>query len=290
MPPTAPPPALPLRGRECIPLLFLALAACAKPTTTNPTFTEAELKQEQIAQANAVAHAPHYFNDKKNYGYKQIDALDTRLGPIAQRIQHAAIELCNALRPADPADQDNNCIYTVSFDPHIHELNAYANGHAVVIAPAMVDFLKDDNQLAFVLSHEMGHNVMRHIDKQEHNANYGMALGMIGDVVAGMNRVNSKGAFTKLGGQQAALSYSPEFEAEADYVGLYIMARAGYKIEGAPNVWRMMSQVYPDGIYVSSSHPNNAARTIAMERTVVEIRIKQRQGLPLIPNIRPQET
>jgi predicted Zn-dependent protease len=260
----------------------LTLVACATPTTDNPTYTTAELQQEQAAQAKAGSHAPIYFNAKKNYGYKQIEALDDRMKPIAERVQRAAGELCDEL----PKKPDDTCIFSITLNSREHALNAHTDGHTVVINPAMVDFITNDNQLAFVLSHEMGHNVMRHIDKQEHNANYGIALGMVGDVFAGMNRVNSKGAFTKLGGQQAALSYSPQFEAEADYVGLYIMARAGHKIEAAPDVWRIMSQAQPDSIYVTHTHPNNPARTIAMEKTVAEIRTKQRSGLPLIPNIR----
>ncbi len=265
---------------------LLALVACATPTTNQPHYSDAELKAEQAAQAAAATKAPIYFNDKKNYGYKQIEALDQRLGPIAERIQRAAGALCDEL----PQPPDSNCIFTISMNSHEHALNAHTDGKAVVINPAMVDFIQNDNQLAFVLAHEMGHNVMRHIDKQEHNANYGLAAGMLADIAAGASGVNSKGSFTRLGGNQALLRYSPQFEAEADYVGLYILARAGYKIEDAPDLWRIISQAQPDSIYVTRTHPNNPARTIAMEKTVREIRAKQQQGLPLVPNIVPQES
>jgi predicted Zn-dependent protease len=148
-----------------------------------------------------------------------------------------------------------------------------------------VDFLKSDDQLAFILSHEMGHNVMRHIDKQKDNAQWGAVFGSIGDVAAGMARVNSKGKFSKTGMGAGVLGYSEKFEAEADYVGLYIMARAGYNIDAAPDVWRIMSQAEPNSIYVHLTHPNNPARTIAMTKTVAEIHAKQRAHQPLIPNI-----
>ena len=48
---------------------------------------------------------------------------------------------------------------------------------------------------------------------------------------------NTKGAFTKTAAKRAQNAYSPEFEAEADYVGLYILARAGYNIDRAPDAW-----------------------------------------------------
>lgn len=263
----------------------LALVACAAPTTDKPAYTQDELRAEQDAQSKAVKEAPLYFDDKKNYGYKQIDALDVRMKPVAERVQRAASQMCEDLRHGQPQDDEDNCIFTINMDPHKHALNAYANGRTAVIYPAMVDFLKSNDQLAFVLSHEMAHNVMHHIDKQKQNANYGIAFGMLGDIAAGMERVNSKGAFSKTGAKSAGGAFSPEFEAEADYVGLYIMARAGYNIDKAPDVWRIMSQAQPDAIYVTSTHPNNPARTIAMTKTVAEIHAKQRAHQPLIPNI-----
>lgn len=271
-----------MRKLWCISLALIA--ACAKPTTSTPSYSEAEWQREQAAQARAATAAPIYFNDKKNYGYKQIEALDQRLGPIAERIQRATGALCTDLKL-----QTRDCIFTVSMDSHKHALNAHADGHMVVIYPAMVDFVKNDNQLAFILAHEMAHNLMRHIDKQEHNANIGIALGVLADVAAGTRNINTKGSFGQIGGEQAMLQYSPEFESEADYVGLYILARAGFKIEDAPDVWRIMSQAQPDSIYVARTHPNNPARTIAMEKTVLEIRIKQHEHAPLIPNTIPQE-
>ena len=265
-----------------------ALAACSTPSTDHPSYTTDELRAEQDAQSRAAKEAPLYFNDKKTYGYKQIDALDERMRPVAERVRIAASKLCEDMRNGAEETDEDNCIFTINMDPHKHALNAYANGKMAVIYPAMVDFLKSNDQLAFVLSHEMAHNVMHHIDKQKSNANYGLAIGMLGDIAAGMERVNSKGAFSKTGANAATRTYSPEFEAEADYVGLYIMARAGYNIDKAPDVWRIMSQTQPDAIYVTTTHPNNPARTIAMTKTVAEIHAKQRAHQPLIPNIQKE--
>jgi hypothetical protein len=72
-------------------------------------------------------------------------------------------------------------------------------------------------------------------------------------------------------------------------VGLYILARAGYAIEQAPDFWRILSQAQPDSAYLAQSHPSNPARTIAMSKTVAEIRAKQRTHQPLLPNIHTPE-
>ncbi|MES2985097.1 MAG: M48 family metallopeptidase [Pseudomonadota bacterium] len=264
-----------------IPLLLLTLAACATPTTRPPGFADAEWKAEQAAQAAAASKAPIAFNAKKNYGHKQVAALSGRLNPIARRIEKASASLCRDVTVAG-----TNCAFEVLLDPTKHDLNAHADGQNVIIYPAMVDFVRNDSQLGFVIAHEFAHNMMEHIDAQKQNTTIGLLLGAVADVAAGAGGINTQGAFGELGSSQGTLSYSSDFEAEADYVGLYILARAGFRIEEAPDLWRMMSQAEPDAIYIARSHPTNPARTLAMTKTVAEIRAKQRARQPLIPNIR----
>jgi predicted Zn-dependent protease len=267
-----------------IALSMLSLAACVAPTTDSPEVTREEFAQEALAQENAAKQAPINFNDKKNYGHLQVEALAGRLTPIAARVSKAAGSLCRDL--GRPADQ---CHFKVILDPSEHGLNAHADGQDVVIYPAMVDFTKNDNHLAFVIAHEFAHNIMRHVQAQQSNVTVGTLFGAVADVAAGAAGANTQGMFSKVGSSQGMLRYSSSFEAEADYVGLYILARAGFAIEQAPDFWRIMSQAEPDSIYIAQSHPTNPARTIAMGKTVAEIRAKQRANLPLIPNIRTPE-
>ena len=258
----------------------LTLAACVAPTTERPNVTDTEWQQEMAAQERAAKQAPIHFNAKKNYGKNQVEALALRLAPIASRVERAAGGLCTDLHHGT-----GDCSFKVALDPHEHGLNAHADGQNVVIYPAMVDFARNDNQLAFVIAHEFAHNIMGHVAATQQNVTVGALLGTALDIAAGSRGYNTKGAFGKFGGQEALLHYSPSFEAEADYVGLYILARAGFMIEQAPDFWRMMSQAEPDAIYISQTHPNNPSRTIAMTKTVAEIRAKQRAHQPLLPNI-----
>lgn len=263
---------------------MLALTACVAPTTQNPDVTRAEMATEQQAQARAAKMAPINFNAKKNYGKNQVEALALRLGPIAARVSRASGSMCRDLHGSS-----RDCSFTVILNPHEHGLNAHADGQNVVIYPAMIDFARNDNHLAFVIAHEFAHNIMGHVSAQRQNVSLGTLLGTVADVAAGAGGMNTQGVFGQVGSQQGMLHYSSAFEAEADYVGLYILARAGFRIEEAPDFWRMMSLAEPDAVYISSSHPNNPARTIAMTKTVGEIRAKQRARQPLIPNIRPND-
>jgi predicted Zn-dependent protease len=146
----------------------------------------------------------------------------------------------------------------------------------------MVNFVKDDNELALVIAHEMAHNTMKHIDARQQNA----AIGVLADlavVLLSRGQVNNTG-FGRIG----AGAFSQEFEAEADYVGLYIMANAGLPIADAPKFWRRMAAANPANIKTnhSASHPSTSYRMVALEETVKEINAKIEKGEALVPNMK----
>jgi hypothetical protein len=162
------------------------------------------------------------------------------------------------------------------------QINAWADGEHVIITRGLMRYTKDDTQLALVVAHELAHNVMGHIKAKKRNA----ALGSIFDLLAAVAfRVNTGGTFRNIG----ALSYSKAFEAEADYVGLYLVARAGYDINEAPNFWRLMAAADPRSIGYSKTHPSSPERFIAMEKTVQEIRGKIATGMPLRPEMKKKK-
>lgn len=174
----------------------------------------------------------------------------------------------------------NICGYPVVVGPG-DEVNAYADGTKVVIAKGMLRFIENDHELALVVAHELAHNTMAHMKAK--TANYW--LGTVFDILAAAYGVNTQGAF----GSMAASMYSQDFEAEADYVGLYMMARAGIPIEDCAKFWRRLAAEHPGSIRssMSASHPAAPERFVAMEKTVEEIKRKQAAGLPLEPERKP---
>ena len=159
-------------------------------------------------------------------------------------------------------------------------VNARATGNKIIINRGLLRFAETDNELAIVISHEIAHNVMKHI--RAVLANY--TLGTLVDVVA-----NSLGIITGNSvGAAAAYSQVQAFETEADYVGLYIMALAEMPIEDAPEFWRRMATVYPGIIRkrILSTHPPSPERSVALEETIKEIHEKKHSGTPLIPELR----
>jgi hypothetical protein len=172
------------------------------------------------------------------------------------------------------------CKYPVGLSPD-QIINAFADGKRVMIARGMMSFAKNDNELALVVSHEIAHNSMKHIDAKKQN----MGLGFLADLATVLL---SKGQVRNTNFMSmAASAYSQEFEAEADYVGLYLMANAGLPIDDAPRFWRRMAAAHPQNIRTnhSASHPSTSYRMVALEQTVKEIQGKASRGEPLLPNM-----
>ena len=163
---------------------------------------------------------------------------------------------------------------------HKHEVNAKATGKKVVVNRGLVRFAQSDGDLAFVISHELAHNIMHHVRAVMTNYAIGTAL----DIAAASVGVITGNAI----GATAAIAQAPAFEAEADYVGLYIMARAGLEIDHAAEFWREMAAISP-GIMrkrIPATHPTSPQRYIAMDATIREINQWKQEGRPLIPQLK----
>ena len=75
------------------------------------------------------------------------------------------------------------------------------------------------------------------------------------------------------------------WEEDADYLGLYFAARAGFDISSGAEVWERWSKLSRYGKRLRSrrSHPTYPARVSAMKATIAEILGKIEAGAPLVP-------
>jgi len=74
-------------------------------------------------------------------------------------------------------------------------------------------------------------------------------------------------------------------ESEADYLGLYLVARAGYDVAVAPDFARRLGAEFPLALEERAGHihPMSEARSIALADTLREIEAKLERGEPLEP-------
>ena len=166
-------------------------------------------------------------------------------------------------------------------------VNAYADGKSIIMTQGMVDYAKDDNEIALVIAHELAHNDRGHLDAKKKNTLIMGSIGFILDLMtiyysggtAGGDAQNTE-MWSKIGSE----AYSVEFEKDADYGGVYYAYRAGYDISNVKNFWERIGSENPKQIAISSTHPATAERYLQIEKTVEEINKKKSDGLALIPN------
>jgi hypothetical protein len=165
--------------------------------------------------------------------------------------------------------------------------NAFTNGEKIFIYSGIVALTRTDAQLAVIIGHELAHVTMGHLDKQRINMVIGMAGGAMIDGGFALGGIYTDGTFTRHLGQAGLMAYSVGFEREADYVGAYYAARAGYDLAGTEEVWRAMGQMHPDSIRFAKTHPATPTRFIQMREAATEIADKKRRHLPLVPDLKP---
>ncbi|HSR10542.1 MAG TPA: M48 family metallopeptidase, partial [Thermodesulfobacteriota bacterium] len=112
------------------------------------------------------------------------------------------------------------------------EINAFAvPGGKVFVNSGLILQVDNEDELAGVMAHEIGHVTSRHIARQSEQ---GMKLGLaaLGAMLAGIFLGPQAAAAIGITSQAAAgtvmLKYSRENEEESDYVGLKYMENAGY--------------------------------------------------------------
>lgn len=172
----------------------------------------------------------------------------------------------------------------------LHEdasINAFADGDAAYITTGMMRFTESDQELQFVIAHELSHNLAGHIRARQGNMILGAILGAALDQIIGRTTGVYVGATAiAVGAGVAGRVHSQDFEREADYIGAYLLARAGADPTDLPLFWRRMAIENTGSIenHHASSHPSSPERFVALEAALEEIAEKEAAGEPLVPN------
>ena len=144
--------------------------------------------------------------------------------------------------------------------------NAFAlPGGKIAFYEGIMPVCRDDNGVAVVMSHEIAHAIARHGNERMSQA---LVVNMGG--IALSEALNTQPQLTQelamtafgIGAQVGVmLPYSRLHESEADELGLYFMALAGYDPRKAPEFWtRMMNEGGARPPEFLSTHPDPETR------------------------------
>lgn len=153
------------------------------------------------------------------------------------------------------------------------QINAFAMaGGKVGVYTGLFKILDNDDQLASVLAHEIGHVAAKHVNER---LSQEMAIQGGGILVSGVMAttgaaslstsaiLDAYGLTTGVG----ARSFDRGKEKEADHIGIMYMARAGYNPEAAIRVIEKLEEATagtPAPPVFLSTHPSNPERILQM--------------------------
>jgi hypothetical protein len=160
---------------------------------------------------------------------------DQRAEEIMQLVRRLTIARVQPLQLEITREGDRHTLYmwaipSCQFSVQLIEsqqVNGIADGRHVGVTTGAMWFLYSDSELAWLLAHEIAHNVLNH----SQNARLRVMLSAF------------LGATVGTSATVPAPVPQRSLEAQADYVGAYIMARAGYDVQAIKQFWRRMESL-----------------------------------------------
>jgi predicted Zn-dependent protease len=249
------------------------LCACRGTTTAVPAVTS-----DAAAAATAeIGTTPPPLRRQLADGEatRTLRRIADRLGPPAQ-------ELCVQLGVG-------TCDWYVAAS-RSRQMNAHAGEDGrVVINRGILEYARSDDEVAFVMAHEMAHHAANHVRATRDDMSVGAVAGaLFGAVLVGAAaasggvgpRTASRTVdnWSALGAGTARLAFSKDQEREADRLGLLILYRASYDPDLARNFVLTMARAEARrdrgllDLGWLRSHPAGPERLAAFDATLAELR------------------
>ena len=150
------------------------------------------------------------------------------------------------------------------------EINAFAApGGFIFISRGLLRCCKDEDAVAAVLAHEIGHVQLRHgiesIDDSRMTSAVTTVLAEGAKNLGGKDLANLTAAFegsiSDITNKLVTSGYSREYENQADKAAVTIMKRAGYNPAALVSMLEVMDKrMKPDGIDFAKTHPSPKSR------------------------------
>lgn len=213
----------------CLSIILLFAGCRSVPVTDRTQLMLSSSAQEKEAGAKAYAEYQAKYKRSDNAAYNE------------------ALARCGEAI-ADAADADGFEWEFVVLETPVR--NAFClPGGKVVVYSGMVDEMRNEAELAFIVAHEVGHTIARHYGER-----------------TSWQLLESWGGLFPAEDDASDAELGRDFEFEADRIGMTLMAKAGYDPTAAVLFWTRFSES-PAGKAGSLmiSHPLDADRIAAME-------------------------
>ncbi len=212
-----------------------------------------------------------------------------RVRKVGEKIKKAALikplakEIKHSIPNYDVADYHYDWNFSVIESPQV---NAFClPGCEIVVYTGLLEVATNDDQLAAVLGHEVGHALAHHANERlAREGRFNQALAavggkdldrldprsqerLIGLLAGGFNLSSAKHFFDSLNSR----AFDRKQETEADHIGIFFMKFAGYDPEQALVFWEKMKRISdrrPHPPAILSTHPSDAQRINQIRRWI----------------------
>jgi predicted Zn-dependent protease len=250
-------------------VLCLGAVGCATVRTTNPGAVGIQRKQTMVvSEASVEQGAVKAYATAVEKAQQQGKLnMDPELTARVRRVSERLIPVTATFRPDAPAwHWEINALTTP-------EMNAYAMpGGKIMVYSGLVEQLQlSDAELAAVLGHEISHALREHTRERVSRA-YVEQIALSGIAIAVGAPPGSVDLASSVAAVTFELPHSREQEAEADVMGLELMARAGYDPHAAVTLWTKMQATSTGHTpQFLSTHPSSANRISEIERHIPQV-------------------
>ncbi|GAA4648499.1 M48 family metallopeptidase [Kistimonas scapharcae] len=252
-------------------LLLLVLVGCQTINTTDSGVVGVQREQRMFAllsaeQVDTMSAAAYHNTIKEAGGKKTLNTDDATLKRL-RRIAANLVDETRAFRV--DAQQWRWEVNVIQSDV----MNASCMpGGKILFYSGIIDRLKlTDDEIAAIMGHEMAHALREH-GREAMSEAYavelgrgavGALLGLDGNVMGLANNVVQ---------YALTLPNSREKEAEADIIGLELMARAGYHPQAAVTLWQKMARQGGDQPpEFMSTHPATETRIEGLRHYIPKV-------------------
>lgn len=135
-------------------------------------------------------------------------------------------------------------------------IDSHADGTYVEINTGLVDFARDEDQIAAIVAHELAHNILRHRARLDAK---GIRRGLLGQFGRSARMVR-------------------QTEEEADRLAVYLLDRAGYSPRAIVAFWERFDRTHSSGFLSAQTHRTPRDRIVIAEQEIARIASEKAAG------------
>jgi predicted Zn-dependent protease len=246
----------------------IAMIGCQTVQTTQPGAVGVNRKQQmliseaEVEKGAEVAYQQEVDKAKQQGGLNADAASYKRVQVISQRlIPQTTVFRSDAVKWDWKINVQNS-----------KEVNAYCMpGGKIMVYTGLISQLNaTDAELAAVIGHEISHALREHSRERMSRA-YAEQIALAGIAVATGAGEGTMALAGKVSEVTFSLPHSREQEAEADRMGLELMARAGYDPNAAVGLWEKMAKLSGSGPEFLSTHPSSGSRIQDLKASIPRV-------------------